>query len=187
MSNIPAPSRRGLLHFGPLPPVSRPAGSSLGRTERAAFHRGRFFLDNSATEHYQYINVHLCINEWRPPLPVEASERTLTNKKKGSELDLYKRLDTVAFLGKSISDANRLRILLSLTNGKKSVSGVVEELNLSQPLVSHHLKELRRSLVVTVERKGPFVYYEVADKKIIAIIRALADLAADLLADRDRF
>jgi len=102
-------------------------------------------------------------------------------------LDLYKRLDTVAFLGKSLSDVNRLRILLSLTNGKKSVSGVVEELNLSQPLVSHHLKELRRSLVVTVERKGPFVYYEVADKKIIAIIRALADLAADLLADRDRF
>lgn len=93
----------------------------------------------------------------------------------------------MAFLGKSLSDENRLRILLSLTNGKKSVSGIVEELNLSQPLVSHHLKELRHSLVVKVERRGPFVYYEVADRRIIEILGALADLAADLLADRNNF
>jgi DNA-binding transcriptional ArsR family regulator len=51
---------------------------------------------------------------------------------------------TVAFLAKSLSDENRLRILLCVSNGKKSVSSIVEELALSQPLVSHHLKELKR-------------------------------------------
>ena len=73
---------------------------------------------------------------------------------------------TVAFLAKSLSDENRLRILHHISNGKKSVSSIVEELNLSQPLVSHHLKELKRSLLVKIERNGPFIYYELVDPRI---------------------
>lgn len=96
-------------------------------------------------------------------------------------------LGVVAFVGKSLSDENRLRILLSLCNGKKTVSSIVEEMNLSQPLVSHHLKELRRCLLVKVERKGLFVYYEIADRRIIDIVAQLARLATDLLSKRDTF
>ncbi|MBI4965258.1 MAG: winged helix-turn-helix transcriptional regulator [Desulfomonile tiedjei] len=96
-------------------------------------------------------------------------------------------LGAVAFVGKSLSDENRLRILLSLGNGRKTVSTIVEEMNLSQPLVSHHLKELRRCLLVKVERKGLFVYYEIADKRIMDIVRQLANLATDLLSKRDTF
>ena len=81
-----------------------------------------------------------------------------------------KDLTSAAFLAKSLADENRLRILLCLGNGKKSVSQIVEGLNLSQPLISHHLKELRRSLLVTVERRGPFVYYELSDPRIIDIL-----------------
>jgi DNA-binding transcriptional ArsR family regulator len=96
-------------------------------------------------------------------------------------------LPTVAFVAKSLSDENRLRILLCVSEAQKSVSGIVEELNLSQPLVSHHLKELRRSLLVKVERRGPFVYYEIADARIVPILVALKDLATDLLAARTTF
>jgi len=96
-------------------------------------------------------------------------------------------LQTVAFLAKSLADENRLRILLCVNDGKKSVSRIVEELNLSQPLVSHHLKELRRSLLVKVERRGPFVYYEIADARILEILAALKDLAKELLAARTTF
>ena len=102
-------------------------------------------------------------------------------------MPLEEYLQTVAFVAKSLSDENRLRILLCVNNGKKSVSGIVEELNLSQPLVSHHLKELRRSLLVKVERRGPFVYYEIADARILEILAALKDLATDLLAARKTF
>ena len=70
---------------------------------------------------------------------------------------------------------------------KKSVSAIVEELQLSQPLISHHLKELKRSLLVTVERNGPFIYYELADKRIIDILRDLNDFAMNLLARRKTF
>ncbi|MBM3300665.1 MAG: winged helix-turn-helix transcriptional regulator, partial [Deltaproteobacteria bacterium] len=58
-------------------------------------------------------------------------------KKTEKPFDLYQSLGIVAFVGKSLSDENRLRILLSLCNGRKTVSTIVEEMNLSQPLVSH--------------------------------------------------
>jgi DNA-binding transcriptional ArsR family regulator len=94
---------------------------------------------------------------------------------------------TLAFVAKALSDENRLRILLSVSNGKKSVTSIVEELELSQPLVSHHLKELKRSLLVTVERSGPFIFYEIADVRIIDILEKLNMLAGDLLANRTTF
>ena len=94
---------------------------------------------------------------------------------------------TVAFLAKSLSDENRLRILLCVSNGKKSVSSIVEELGLSQPLVSHHLKELKRSLLVSIERSGPFIYYELVDSRILDVIRTLSTVATDLLTARKTF
>jgi DNA-binding transcriptional ArsR family regulator len=100
---------------------------------------------------------------------------------------LEEYLQAVAFVAKSLSDENRLRILLCVNNGRKSVSGIVEALNLSQPLVSHHLKELRRALLVKVERRGPFVYYEIADARILQILEALKELATGLLAERKTF
>lgn len=100
---------------------------------------------------------------------------------------LEENLQTVAFVAKSLADENRLRILLCINKGKKPVSSIVEELNLSQPLVSHHLKELRRSLLVKVERSGLFVYYEIADARITKILEDMKGLATDLLAQRKTF
>jgi len=96
-------------------------------------------------------------------------------------------LAAAAFLAKSLSDENRLRILFCLGTGKKSVSQIVEGLNLSQPLVSHHLKELRRSLLVVVQRQGPFVYYEISDPNVLDILESIKTLALKLLAQRTSF
>jgi ArsR family transcriptional regulator, zinc-responsive transcriptional repressor len=94
------------------------------------------------------------------------------------------RSQSVAFLFKGLSDENRLRILLCMIGQKKSVSGIVEELGLSQPLVSHHLKELKRCLLVNVERSGPFIYYGLSDPRVLDVIRLLDSIAADLIATR---
>jgi DNA-binding transcriptional ArsR family regulator len=96
-------------------------------------------------------------------------------------------LQAVAFLAKCLSDENRLRILLCVSKGKKPVSKIVDELNLSQPLISHHLKELRRSLLVSVERNGPFVYYEVTDMRILEVLNKLDGIGATLLNERKAF
>ncbi|MBB5348560.1 DNA-binding transcriptional ArsR family regulator [Desulfoprunum benzoelyticum] len=103
----------------------------------------------------------------------------------GATLDI--EFQSVAFLAKSLADENRLRILLCISQGKKAVGSIVEELGLSQPLVSHHLKELKRSLLVTIERSGPFIYYELSDPAILEALRDLNAVAANLLATRTTF
>ena len=106
---------------------------------------------------------------------------------KRKKISLTESLHAPAFLAKALGDENRLRILLSVSHGKKSVSHIVEDLQLSQPLVSHHLKELKRSLLVKVERSGPFIYYEIVDPRIIKILEELDIIASDLLARRTTF
>jgi ArsR family transcriptional regulator, zinc-responsive transcriptional repressor len=115
------------------------------------------------------------------------SEDSIPNHESAAGLPGETGLSSAAFLLKTLADENRLRILLSLSAGRKTVSAIVEGMGLSQPLVSHHLKELRRALLVNVERKGLFVYYEMADKRVIEIVRSAATLAADLLSQRKTF
>jgi ArsR family transcriptional regulator, zinc-responsive transcriptional repressor len=101
-----------------------------------------------------------------------------------SEAEHFQR---IAFLARSLSDENRLRILQYISGGKKSVTSIVEELSLSQPLVSHHLRELKRSLLVKIERNGPFIYYELSDPRILNVIESLSTVARDLLSARKIF
>ncbi len=96
-------------------------------------------------------------------------------------------LKNAAYVAKSLSDSNRLRILLLISQEKKSVSAIVQELNLSQPLVSHHLKELKHALLVTVQREGPFVYYQLSDSRILDVVSALGEQATDLLSSKKNF
>ncbi len=112
---------------------------------------------------------------------------TLQPSQKDKRILRDESLPSVAFLAKSLSDGNRLRILQFISGGKKSVSAIVEELELSQPLVSHHLKELKRSLLVTVKREGPFIYYELADSRVLDVMHTLSEVATDLLSARKTF
>jgi ArsR family transcriptional regulator, zinc-responsive transcriptional repressor len=118
---------------------------------------------------------------------IEPKEQPLKEMERERTEPAGEQFQTAAFLAKSLSDENRLRILYFISDGKKSVSSIVEELNLSQPLVSHHLRELKRSLLVKVERNGPFIYYELADQRVIGIVRALGAIANDLLTARKTF
>lgn len=86
-------------------------------------------------------------------------------------------LPRLAAMGKGLADPNRLRLLLALAQGRKPVGRLVEELGLSQPLVSHHLKELRLAGLLKVEREGPFVFYEIAGPQVLEALRVLASLA----------
>ncbi len=106
---------------------------------------------------------------------------------KASQVVEDPQFHSVAFLSKSLSDENRLRILACVSREKKSVTSIVEELGLSQPLVSHHLKELKRSLLVKIERIGPFIYYELSEPRIMDVVRMLNALASDLLSSRQTF
>ena len=108
-------------------------------------------------------------------------------RRKSQPSSIDETLKSTAFLAKALSDSNRLRILIFISSEKKSVSSIVDELALSQPLVSHHLKELKRSLLVKVERQGPFIYYELSDTRVLDVVQNLSEIASDLLEARKTF
>jgi len=86
----------------------------------------------------------------------------------------------IASFYKSLADENRLRIVMNLTDGEKSVSEIVEETGLSQPLISHHLKELKNSLIVKTERRSSFVFYELTEPALVNLIKLTNQLVVEL-------
>jgi len=79
----------------------------------------------------------------------------------------YKPLEIIF---KAFADSNRLLIITTIGDKEMSVSEIIEATGLSQPLVSHHLKLLKNSLILKTRRHGLFVYYSLADKLILKIL-----------------
>lgn len=67
---------------------------------------------------------------------------------------------------KSMGDPTRLRILITLLENKKSVSELVNELNMSQSAISHQLQVLREHRIVKNERLGKSIIYSIDDNHV---------------------
>jgi DNA-binding transcriptional ArsR family regulator len=68
-------------------------------------------------------------------------------------------LEQLVSLCSSLSDKTRLMILLALAKGERNVTTLCEELNMSQPAISHHLGLLRMNNLVASRRRGREVLY----------------------------
>lgn len=56
---------------------------------------------------------------------------------------------------RALGDETRLRIVQILaTEGERSLTDLVQRLRISQPLVSWHMRRLRRAGIITTVRKG---------------------------------
>lgn len=80
-------------------------------------------------------------------------------------------------LFQTLSEANRLRIINFIQDKERSVTDIVEKTGLSQPLVSHHLKILRETQILKTTRKGPFIYYELKDKRLLDALGIFGEIA----------
>lgn len=78
---------------------------------------------------------------------------------------------------KILGDANRLTIIHKIGSGSKSVSELISVTGLSQTLVSFHLRNLRDAGVVTTRRDGPFIFYSLADQRLMDMLGELAQLS----------
>lgn len=65
-----------------------------------------------------------------------------------------------------LGDPTRLRILLFCLASPKPVGEIAETLELSQTLVSHHLRLLRGARLVRGERQSKQVFYQVDDSHV---------------------
>ena len=67
-----------------------------------------------------------------------------------------------AVIFKAFCDENRIRILNLLTTGEKCACKLLEELNITQPTLSHHMKILCDSGIVVGRKEGKWTHYSIS-------------------------
>jgi DNA-binding transcriptional ArsR family regulator len=101
---------------------------------------------------------------------------------------MYRELETIL---KAAGDRNRLRILHMLAEGPLCVCQIVSVLDLTQPTISKHLSVLKNARLIEDEKRGKWVFYEIARdiqrdpdrRRLLRLIEKA--LAADPEARRD--
>ena len=83
-----------------------------------------------------------------------------------------KRLFELADLFRLFADSTRVRILCALRRGELCVGALSSLLSLEQSTVSHQLKVLRESRLVTYRREGKTNLYSLSDEHVSSILDA---------------
>ena len=65
---------------------------------------------------------------------------------------------------KAFCDENRIKILEMLKSGEKCACKLLEELNVTQPTLSHHMKILCDSGVVIGRKEGKWMHYSISEE-----------------------
>ena len=89
--------------------------------------------------------------------------------------------ESLAVRLKALADPTRLRLLsllLAAPGEEACTCDLTDPLGLSQPTVSHHLKKLAESGLVTGERRGVWTFYKVEREALAAAGRILIPLPA---------
>jgi DNA-binding transcriptional ArsR family regulator len=73
--------------------------------------------------------------------------------------------DPVLF-AKALADATRQQIMKLCCCKWLSVTEIVEQINVSQPTVSHHLAVLREAGLVSVRHEGKQIFYTLDQEKV---------------------
>lgn len=71
-------------------------------------------------------------------------------------------IDVLVF--KAFCDTNRLQIIHLLQSGEKCACVLLEEVNIVQSTLSHHMKILCQSGVVSSRKDGKWTYYSLCEK-----------------------
>lgn len=88
-----------------------------------------------------------------------------------SEETLYDLADFFKIFG----DSTRMSILFAIDKGPMCVCGIAELLGMTKSAVSHQLKILRQSSLVTYKKSGKNVFYSLADDHVRDIIEKALD------------
>lgn len=99
-------------------------------------------------------------------------------------MDLDEKKTAIIF--KAFCDENRIKILKLLVTGEKCACKLLEEINVTQPTLSHHMKILCDSGVVTGRKDGKWTYYSISNEGAVYALKCLHELTntEDISQDR---
>lgn len=88
-------------------------------------------------------------------------------------------LALVAGRFRALAEPARLSILHALEGGERTVTDLVERTGLLQGNLSKHLQQLYAAGFVSRRRHGLFVYYALADERVLALCALMCDRLED--------
>lgn len=91
----------------------------------------------------------------------------------------------LADLFRLLGDPTRLRIVLACLDTPIAVNDIANKLDLSNSLVSHHLRLLRAARIVQADRHGKQVFYAAADQHISGVLADMLEHIAEPLTEAD--
>ena len=91
----------------------------------------------------------------------------------------------LAEIFKACCDENRIRILRLLLSGEKCACKLLEEIDISQPTLSHHMKILCDSGVVVGRKEGKWMHYSVSPEGAEAAVKYLKKLTTITSSETD--
>lgn len=77
---------------------------------------------------------------------------------------------------KALSDPTRRQIIELLRQGKMSAGEIVDKFEMTGASISHHLSILKNADLVTDEKQGKYIYYELNLSVVEEILAWLASL-----------
>jgi len=84
----------------------------------------------------------------------------------------------------ALSDPKRILMLYVLAERTVNVSDLANEIGISQPAASRHLRILRERGLVQAERQGASVDYKLTDQRLIQALDLLRAVLRDRIAHR---
>lgn len=82
---------------------------------------------------------------------------------------------------KQLGDGSRLRIFWLLCHCEDCVLNISAMVGMSSPAVSHHLKQLKSSGLITSRRDGKEMYYKAADTKQSKLLHHMIEQLMDII------
>jgi len=85
--------------------------------------------------------------------------------------------EQIAHVFKALGDPTRVKLLSLIAasdGGEACICDLTEPVGLSQPTVSHHMKQLVEAGLATREQRGKWAYYRVVDGALANAARSLS-------------
>ena len=91
----------------------------------------------------------------------------------------------IAVLFQQLGDPTRLRILWLLCHCDECVCNIAAAVDMSAPAVSHHLRILKKSGIISSRRDGKEVYYSLADTPQAKLLHRSIDALFEISCPTD--
>ena len=91
----------------------------------------------------------------------------------------------MAAMFKAFADENRIQILELLRDGERCACRLLEEMNITQPTLSHHMKILCDSGIVVGRKEGKWMHYSISEDGMKDVRNYLDELMANTKREDD--